>query len=1548
MKKQLVLLLLMFISYAPFSHAQTCTKGFGIHAPSQVEKVTFELGSEFSISSPVAGSLYQWFLDGESIDGANQSSYSITAATYEDTGIYTCQVDGTLLNIELDLEVVESAHIRRQREILTAFYHSTGGDNWSQNDNWNTTASLDDWFGVNTDACGNVIKIKLDNNNLTGVINDSFKELKYLSDLNLQNEEVGGTLDISQMPALSDVEMTRTSIEHVITNGETEDFYQKLHTLNLPFTKELKGVIDYSQMPNIQKIYLQGSTAEGVKVSEKEDYYTALTSISCYVASNLTGEIDIRNMPNLESVDLRATSVTSFLVAPNKEYTALRNISWNAPVSGSMDISGMPNLQVADLSNSDLTELTINKEEDYYQGLKTFKVFGNKNLNQDIDISQMPALERVTLQSSGVTGLIINEKENYYPYMDNIGAYTAVNLSGTIDIRNMPNLNSVDFRGTNISEFLVATDKDYPSIVSLRWAAPVQGSIDISRMPNLEVAYLYNSNLTELIINTTDEGYYQSLKTLNLLGNKNLAQVIDISQMPALEELILQSNGITELKVNEQTDFYPNLKKINLFYATNLTGTLDISNMPNIEGINASAGSNIDKVIGGRSFDKLTTFKVENNSITFDDLAQVPQFANGINDDFTYHPQSKVLEEETVELRAGEQYTMSAKVDDDVVDNYQWFLNGQVIDGATEETYTIESYSESDKGTYTCKITNVAYPSLTLSRNPIIIEDWTGGSTNSDRQALIDFYYATDGDNWSNNTNWLSDQPLDEWFGVTTILDESGKERVFNLYLSNNNLSGDLPSEISQLQYLKNLNLSGNQLTGSIPSEIGQLQELSTLRINNNRLSGSIPTEIGQLQQLQVLGLGSNQLTGSIPAEIGQLQQLQALDLGVNQLSGSVPAEIGQLSQLRNLTLSDNQLSGSIPTEIGQLQQLQSLGLSNNQFSGIPVEIASLNLFVFVIQENALDFTELLKAKSAGATNFLYAMQDIVVSTTLANGVLSATEVGGDQFQWFKDGEAIADATEATYQPTEAGDYYVEIKHSELPDLTFTSSSLTVSTTDLSIVEPDRQTLIDFYHATGGDSWRRNTNWLSDKPIEEWYGVELTAIDELGRKRVSGISLVSNRLSGSIPIAIGQLEQLQSLDLSRNQLSGSIPVEISLLRQLKSLVLRVNRLSGNIPIEIGQLEQLQSLDFRSNQLSGSIPAEIGKLEQLQFLDLAANELLGSIPSEIGQLRQVQYLDLAGNELSGSIPSEIGQLEQLEFLKLINNQLSGSIPSEIAQLRQLQFLEFSDNQLSGSIPAEIGQLTQLQSLNLSRNRLSGSIPTEIGDMHHLRKLFLSDNDFIGISAEILNRDVVYLSGNRLSFIELLKVRSLFGSFFYQSQNLTVTTTLANGVLSAIEVGGNQFQWYKDGVAIVGATEATYQPTEAGAYYVEIKHSELPDLTFTSSSLTIHSFDLNARSEGEVLKDAKGTSMIQVVGESKLYPNPVEAGTTAMLTINVEKEVNQAQITVYDANGGQVYTAEATLKVGKNQLDINTLGWKSGIYTIRVEIGTEVLMKKLVVN
>ena len=202
------------------------------------------------------------------------------------------------------------------------------------------------------------------------------------------------------------------------------------------------------------------------------------------------------------------------------------------------------------------------------------------------------------------------------------------------------------------------------------------------------------------------------------------------------------------------------------------------------------------------------------------------------------------------------------------------------------------------------------------------------GSPATDRAALVALYNATGGADWTDNTNWLSDGHLDDWYGVTT--DANG--RVTTLALSDNQLTGSIPGELGNLSNLESLYLSFNQLN-AIPAQLGNLSNLERLSLSFNQLS-AIPAQLGNLSNLRSLSVSSNQLSGSIPAQLGNLSNLESLSLTGNQLSGAIPGELGNLSSLESLDLSDNQLTGSIPGELGNLSNLESLYLSFNQLSG--------------------------------------------------------------------------------------------------------------------------------------------------------------------------------------------------------------------------------------------------------------------------------------------------------------------------------------------------------------------------------------------------------------------------------------------------------------------------------------------------------------------------------------------------------------------------------------------------------------------------------------
>jgi len=257
----------------------------------------------------------------------------------------------------------------------------------------------------------------------------------------------------------------------------------------------------------------------------------------------------------------------------------------------------------------------------------------------------------------------------------------------------------------------------------------------------------------------------------------------------------------------------------------------------------------------------------------------------------------------------------------------------------------------------------------------------------ADSLALVALYTATDGAHWTDNTGWLSNTPC-TWYGVSCTADT-----ITELQLDNNNLSGPIPPELSNLANLEVLYLTGNQLSGAIPPALGNLSQLTRLLLEGNPLGGSIPPELGNLTNLEVLILDATQLSGAIPPALGQLSQLRYLaaqinqlsgsippelgnlvnlewvDLELNQLSGPIPAALGQLSRLQFLDLGSNQLSGPIPPELGNPPSLLNLWLHNNQLSGpIPPELGQLSHLQWLVLNNNL-FTGTLPLSLTGLTN---------------------------------------------------------------------------------------------------------------------------------------------------------------------------------------------------------------------------------------------------------------------------------------------------------------------------------------------------------------------------------------------------------------------------------------------------------------------------------------------------------------------------------------------------------------------------------------------------
>ena len=217
-----------------------------------------------------------------------------------------------------------------------------------------------------------------------------------------------------------------------------------------------------------------------------------------------------------------------------------------------------------------------------------------------------------------------------------------------------------------------------------------------------------------------------------------------------------------------------------------------------------------------------------------------------------------------------------------------------------------------------------------------------------ERAALIKLFNANNGNNWSeyNKRNWCSDKPLELWSNIDMTPD--GKH-VKSLWISDENLKGQIPEEIADLTELEVLKLVGLYNTPSeghpIPSVIGNLNKLKNLTLWTYTVSGTIPNSIFKIQSLEELVLGHIPLSSwTIPSDISNLKNLKELSLPGCNLTGSIPDEIGQLSRLEKLDLSVNKLSGSLPASMGSLINLKEIDLASNSLSGsIPTAVANMD-----------------------------------------------------------------------------------------------------------------------------------------------------------------------------------------------------------------------------------------------------------------------------------------------------------------------------------------------------------------------------------------------------------------------------------------------------------------------------------------------------------------------------------------------------------------------------------------------------------------------------
>ena len=214
--------LLNFEQLEPFSGVSIFTfdnQNFQYELPNEILE-NLNASIEIQITDFATNSLYQWFKNGELIEGEINFNLLIDSAQTANEGIYYAEISNSLLNglflrsNEVELKI---STIVRDVAALRALFDQTGGPAWEPI-TWDTSSEDPrEWNESENDVIienNRVVEINLPDNNLTGSVPLALREILGFRKIDLSNNAIIDLPDLSNLPDITELNVSANALDY--------------------------------------------------------------------------------------------------------------------------------------------------------------------------------------------------------------------------------------------------------------------------------------------------------------------------------------------------------------------------------------------------------------------------------------------------------------------------------------------------------------------------------------------------------------------------------------------------------------------------------------------------------------------------------------------------------------------------------------------------------------------------------------------------------------------------------------------------------------------------------------------------------------------------------------------------------------------------------------------------------------------------------------------------------------------------------------------------------------------------------------------------------------------------------------------------------------------------------------------------------------------------------------------------------------------------------------------------------------------------------------